>query len=113
VEGATIVLPPQSLAAGALAGGDHYVRWEGAGWVRIADNTAERIVPGPEAEGANLPATGGFVNIGIRLQQPYVDPRACIGCGICEHECPVHGLRAIRVSSENESRHLEQRLILS
>jgi polyferredoxin/ferredoxin len=44
------------------------------------------------------------VSIQIRLQQPYVDPKLCIGCGICEHECPVLGKRAIRVTAENESR---------
>ena len=40
----------------------------------------------------------------VRLQQPFVDPVRCNGCGICEHECPVSGLRAIRVTAENESR---------
>ncbi len=40
----------------------------------------------------------------VRLQQPFVDPARCNGCGICEHECPVSGLRAIRVTAENESR---------
>ena len=38
------------------------------------------------------------------LRQPYVVAELCIGCGICEHECPVTGLRAIRVTAENESR---------
>jgi polyferredoxin len=38
------------------------------------------------------------------LQKPFVEPARCIGCGICEHECPVSGLRAIRVTAENESR---------
>ena len=40
----------------------------------------------------------------VRLQQPHVDPARCVGCGMCEHECPVSGLRAIRVTRENESR---------
>ncbi|MBF0258675.1 MAG: 4Fe-4S binding protein [Desulfamplus sp.] len=39
------------------------------------------------------------------LQRPLVDPHRCIGCGVCEHECPVKGKRAIRVTAENESRH--------
>ena len=25
----------------------------------------------------------------IELKRPYIDPVKCIGCGICEHECPV------------------------
>jgi len=33
-----------------------------------------------------------------------VDAARCIGCGVCEHECPIAGLRGIRVSYENESR---------
>ena len=45
------------------------------------------------------------------LQKPYVDPARCIGCGICEHECPVSGLRAIRVTAENESRTRSHRLL--
>jgi NAD-dependent dihydropyrimidine dehydrogenase PreA subunit len=52
------------------------------------------------------------VSIQIRLQQPYVDPKQCIGCGVCEHECPVLGLRAIRVTAENESRSEHHRMVL-
>jgi MauM/NapG family ferredoxin protein len=40
----------------------------------------------------------------VRLQRPVVDPARCIGCGVCEHECPMNGLRAIRVTADNESR---------
>ena len=52
------------------------------------------------------------VLIQIRLQQPYVDPGLCIGCGVCEHECPVLGKRAIRVTAENESRAREHALLI-
>ena len=52
------------------------------------------------------------ISIQIRLQQPYVDPRLCIGCGVCEHECPVRGKRAIRVTAENESRAREHALLI-
>jgi NAD-dependent dihydropyrimidine dehydrogenase PreA subunit len=41
-----------------------------------------------------------------------VDPKLCIGCGVCEHECPVSGQRAIRVSAENETRHRKHSLWL-
>ena len=40
----------------------------------------------------------------VRLQRPVVDPARCIGCGVCEHECPMNGLRAIRVTADNETR---------
>ncbi len=33
----------------------------------------------------------------IKLQQPYVVEDLCIGCGICEHICPVQGKAAIQV----------------
>ncbi len=33
----------------------------------------------------------------IILKQPYVKEELCIGCGICEHICPVPGSSAIRV----------------
>ena len=39
-----------------------------------------------------------------RPARPQVDPERCIGCGICEHECPVHDLAAIRVTAAGESR---------
>ncbi len=49
----------------------------------------------------------------ILLQQPYVDPEKCIGCGICQHECPVKGKRAIRINAENESRNQKHSFLLS
>ena len=58
------------------------------------------------------PQSQDAVSIQIRLQQPYVDPERCIGCGVCEHECPVRGKRAIRVTAENESRARQHALIL-
>jgi len=47
---------------------------------------------------------GDPVIIQILLHQPQVDIKKCIGCGICEHECPLDGKRAIRITAENESR---------
>ncbi len=55
----------------------------------------------------------GFADIMILLQQPYVDPEKCIGCGICQHECPVKGKRAIRITAENESRTGDHSFLLS
>ena len=48
----------------------------------------------------------------VALAQPYVDPALCIGCGICEHECPVNDLRAIRVSAVGETRSKTRSLLL-
>jgi polyferredoxin/formate hydrogenlyase subunit 6/NADH:ubiquinone oxidoreductase subunit I len=33
------------------------------------------------------------------LRRPYVDPSRCVGCGICEHHCPLRGPAAVRVGS--------------
>lgn len=52
------------------------------------------------------------VEIQIRLQRPYVDIGRCIGCGICEHECPVSGLKAIRVSAVGESRSAKRAMMI-
>lgn len=48
----------------------------------------------------------------LTVQRPVVDPARCIGCGLCEHHCPVHDLRAIRVSSVGESRSRNNLLLL-
>ena len=58
------------------------------------------------------PSSGTLVQIQIRLQIPYVDPQKCIGCGICQHECPVPGRRAIRVTADGESRDRSHSLLL-
>jgi polyferredoxin len=58
------------------------------------------------------PRAGSEVQIQIRLQQPFVDPARCIGCGICEHECPVPAKRAIRVTADGESRDRTHSLLL-
>jgi polyferredoxin len=85
-----------------------------------ADNRPRRIVSNWErglrvADGLPFespPISGSRVEIQIRLQQPYVDPKHCTGCGVCEHECPVSGKRAIRVTADNESRTPERALLL-
>lgn len=46
------------------------------------------------------------------VKKPHVDPALCVGCGICEHYCPVRGEPAIRVVSTGESRSKENRLLL-
>ena len=48
----------------------------------------------------------------ITLRRPFVDPALCIGCGICEHECPVTDEAAIRVSAIGETRSRDRRLLM-
>ena len=79
--------------------------------VRIAANTTDTIILVDNVEKINA-GHGDTIALLVRLQLPFVDPDHCIGCGVCEHECPVKGKRAIRVTAENESRERQHRLIL-
>ena len=106
----TDVLEPDRLATG-----DYYCRIKsdaGLKKYKIVRNSARFIEIDPSNSFEPHPPAGSRVDIVIRLQQPYVNPKHCIGCGICEHECPVRGLRAIRVTAENESRAREHGLLL-
>ncbi len=49
----------------------------------------------------------------IQLKRPFIDPVKCIGCGICEHECPVKDDPAVYVTAIGESRSKERSLLLS
>jgi ferredoxin len=110
-----IELSTAGLKPDQLATGDYYCTVEPS-----ADKRPRRIISnwerGLKVAGQHafepLPAPGSFVNILVRLQQPYVDPRRCIGCGVCEHECPVPGKRAIRVTADNETRARDHALLL-
>jgi polyferredoxin len=103
------------LAVDQYATGDYYCRP-----VAATDTRPRRILSNWERGlkvAGNLafeppPPPGSRIEILVKLQQPYVDPNRCIGCGICEHECPVPGKRAIRVTAENESRSREHALLI-
>ena len=94
-------------------GGDHFLQW-GNGVPALIVAAAPPYVTLASDRGKGFrPQQGDPCRIVVRLQQPYVDPHRCIGCGVCEHECPVQGRRAVRVSAENESRHAGHRLVVS
>jgi polyferredoxin len=94
-------LPPDRLGSGdyfVQIGADPRTRR------RIKSVSGQTVIlDGNRPGGWPLPK-GARVRIVVRLQRPLIDPRRCTGCGICEHECPVTGRRAIRVTAENESR---------
>ena len=49
----------------------------------------------------------------VVLNKPYILPELCIGCGICEHECPVTDEPAVYVTAIGESRSKERSLLLA
>jgi polyferredoxin len=107
-----LTLDGPKMAPRTLTTGDYFVVVPslGAEPVMIVDNSADTVAPDPAHKWAKLPEAGTNVLLQVRLQKPWVDIHQCIGCGICEHECPVSGLRAIRVSAEGESRNKRSRL---
>ncbi len=48
----------------------------------------------------------------VLLNRPFMRPELCIGCGICEHECPVQDDPAVYVTAIGESRSKERSLLL-
>lgn len=106
-EGFRVEIEGPELPPGRFSTGDFYLHVPdapGRGLHRIAGNGTDALELDAAGPRETLPVPGAPIEIHVRLQQPQVDPERCIGCGICEHECPVSGLRAIRVTAENESR---------
>jgi ferredoxin len=70
---------------------------------RIQSNDAETLLI--DGDWYELPGKGDAAVIKIELPVPKIDVSQCIGCGLCEHECPVVGdRRAVYVTAEGETR---------
>ena len=48
----------------------------------------------------------------VVLNKPFIVPDLCIGCGICEAECPVQDQPAVYVTAVGESRSRNRKLLL-
>ena len=48
----------------------------------------------------------------VILNKPFIVPDLCIGCGICEAECPVQDQPAVYVTAVGESRSENRKLLL-
>lgn len=107
-----LVLDGADMAPGRYGTGDYFCRAGEGDPIPIKANTNDTLAIDAGTSGRKNILPGQTAEIVIRLQQPQVDPRQCIGCGVCEHECPVQGLRAIRVTAENESRQREHRMVI-
>lgn len=99
--------PPMEPAQ--YATGDFYIAGQASGKQRkhrISSNGENSII-------INFDDTLEFkeddtIEIQVCLHRPNIDRKRCIGCGTCEHECPVGGKRAIRVTPDNESRSMKK-----
>jgi|GEM_PF-1209988 len=115
LKGNRLTFDGPALPSDRFATGDYFVSIggnDGIPPVRIADIGPGGIALADNPFKASVAAGGDRIVLLVRLQQPYVDPSRCIGCGVCEHECPVKGRRAIRVTAENETRQRRHRLLL-
>ncbi len=82
---------------------------------RVLNNDADTLVIG-ETDPATgevingsrftrIPQRGDVAAINLEFKVPKIDTELCIGCGICEKECPVVGdRRAVYVTAEGETR---------
>jgi polyferredoxin len=112
----------QAIVPGRFATGDYYcavpprfaAQTSGRGDDRrkIGKNTENSIEFSPGEQFEKIPTPSSKIEVQVRLQQPYVDIEKCIGCGVCEHECPVSGRKAVRISAEGETRSTDRTLLL-
>ncbi len=68
--------------------------------------TSPKAIQTKDAEAKDV-----FGNI-VVLNKPFMVPDLCIGCGICEKECPVKDSRAVYVTAVGESRSNERKMLL-
>jgi len=108
----TIETVENNLSLDKFATGDYHCVTESSERRKIAANTENTIIISPGKRFEKIPAAGSKIEIQVRLQRPFIDIEKCIGCGVCEHECPVSGRKAIRVSAEGETRSTEKTLLL-
>jgi len=110
--GQSIEIVENNLISGKFATGDYYCAIEDGRRWKITANTQNSIEISLGEISGKKPTKGDKIKIQIRLQRPYIDIEKCIGCGICEHECPVSGKKAVRVSAVGETRSADRRLLL-
>ena len=110
-KGDTIELGQNNLQPGQFATGDYYCV-AGNKRLKILSNTGDSLTFNKNENIEQLALQNAIIAIQVRLQRPFIDLEKCIGCGVCEHECPVSGKRAIRISAEGETRSSDRKLLL-
>jgi polyferredoxin len=111
ITGQKIEIVENSLIADKFATGDYYCAFGDGRRYKITANTQNSIEISNGKNFETISVQGSKIEIQVRLQQPYIDIERCIGCGVCEHECPVSGIKAIRVSAVGETRTANRRLL--
>ena len=107
-----IIEVEQTIVPGKFASGDFYFAIEAEERRKITANNENSLEISLGRQFGKMPLPGSKIEVQVRLQQPFVDIEKCIGCGVCEHECPVSGRKAIRVSAEGETRSTDRKLLL-
>jgi polyferredoxin len=73
----------------------------------------EEVCPvSPKAIGTYDEEITRWDGVRVTLNRPYMRPELCIGCGICEHECPVLDDAAVYVTAIGETRSEDRSLLL-
>jgi len=107
-----IIEVKETLVPDRFATGDYYCMVRANERRKIVANTENSLEITSDRPVQKIPAAGDKIEIQVRLQQPHIDIEKCIGCGVCEHECPVSGKKAIRVSAVGETRSTDRGLLL-
>lgn len=111
IKDSTLQVETSPLKSGIYSSGDYYMAYQDTR-LRITANTENQFtLESPKTTIIPL-KEGDKIELQVRLQAPVVDIEKCTGCGVCEHECPVSGFRAIRVTPENETRSINKSLLL-
>jgi polyferredoxin len=66
----------------------------------------------PKAIGTYDETITRWDGVQVALNKPYMRPELCIGCGICERECPVVDSAAVYVTAIGETRSDDRTLLL-
>ena len=107
-----IIEVEQTLVPDKYASGDYYCAVSINERKKITANRENSLEIYLDEQFAKMPLPGSKIEVQVRLQKPFVDIEKCIGCGVCEHECPVSGRKAIRISAVGETRSTDRKLLL-
>ncbi len=102
----------ETLIPGKFGSGDYYCVHGTDQQRKIVTNTNKLIEISPDQRFSRPLVAGEKIELQVRLQKPFIDIEKCIGCGVCEHECPVSGRKAVRVSAEGETRNADRAILL-